>query len=88
VSFKCAAAALQRQLAAVTRLHRDGWTLLHFSAYKNHLEMTKVLLEHGADVNTKEENEYELHVQLLRCTGSWLLRHKAVQLGDALAQGR
>jgi ankyrin repeat protein len=32
-----------------------GWTPLYFAALKNHVEMVKLLLEHGADVNTKEE---------------------------------
>ena len=72
MSFTCAAAALQRQLAAVTRLHRDGWTLLHFAAYKNHVEMAKLLLEHHADVNAKAK--WVLPVQLLRCRCSLLLR--------------
>jgi ankyrin repeat protein len=39
----------------MTRLHRDGRTSLHLAAPKNHLEMVKLLLEHGADVDTKEE---------------------------------
>ncbi len=36
-------------------MHRDGRTPLHQAALKNHVEMVKLLLEHGADVNTKEE---------------------------------
>jgi ankyrin repeat protein len=37
----------------MTRLHRDGLTSLHLAAIKNHLEVAKVLLKHGADVNAR-----------------------------------
>ena len=37
----------------MTRLHRDGRTSLHLAAIKNHLEVAKVLLKHGADVNAR-----------------------------------
>ncbi len=49
---------LQRQLTAaaavqVTHFYSDGTTALHAAALKNHLEMAKLLLQHGADVNAK-----------------------------------
>jgi ankyrin repeat protein len=37
----------------MTRLHRNGFTPVLYAALKNHLEVAKVLLKHGADVNTK-----------------------------------
>ncbi len=39
----------------VTRLRRFGMTALHFAAVENHMEMVKLLLQHGADVNAKTE---------------------------------
>jgi ankyrin repeat protein len=36
-------------------LHRNGWTSVFCAAVNNDVEMTKVLLEHGADVNAKNE---------------------------------
>ncbi len=35
----------------VTRLRRDGWSALHAAAGKNYVEVAKVLLQNGADVN-------------------------------------
>ena len=49
-------------------MHRKGWTMLHWAAMKNHLEVAKMLLKHGADVNAQAK--WVLHVQLLRCRGS------------------
>ena len=37
----------------MTRLRRDGQAALHLATVENHLEVAKVLLKHGADVNTK-----------------------------------
>ena len=36
-------------------MHRKGWTMLHWAATKNFVEVAKMLLEHGADVNAKNE---------------------------------
>ena len=36
-------------------MRRDGRTALHLAAEKNHVEVAKVLLENGADVNVEEE---------------------------------
>ena len=37
----------------MTHLHRNGQAALHLAALKNHLEVAKVLLKHGADVNAR-----------------------------------
>ena len=37
----------------VTRLCRNGGTALLMAAAKNHVDVAKVLLQHGADVNEK-----------------------------------
>ena len=37
----------------MTHLHRTGLTSVISAALQNHLEVAKVLLEHGSDVNTK-----------------------------------
>ena len=47
---------LSRQLMTaaavqVTRFYSDGTKVLHEAAEKNHLEMVKLLLQRGADVN-------------------------------------
>jgi hypothetical protein len=39
----------------VTRLRRDGRTALHLAAGQNRVEVAKVLLENGADVNAKDK---------------------------------
>jgi ankyrin repeat protein len=36
-------------------LRRDGRTALHLAAGQNHVKVTKVLLENGADVNAKSK---------------------------------
>jgi ankyrin repeat protein len=36
-------------------LRRDGRTALHLAAGQNHVEVTKVLLQNGADVNAKDK---------------------------------
>ncbi len=49
---------LQEQLTAaaavqVTRFCSDSGTALHEAAAKNQMELVKVLLQHGADMNVK-----------------------------------
>ena len=39
----------------MTRLRRSGGTALHQAVGKKHVEMVKLLLQHGADVNAKTE---------------------------------
>ena len=34
-------------------MRRSGLTALHWAASENHVEMAKVLLQNGADVNVK-----------------------------------
>jgi len=74
---------LQEQLTAaaavqVTRFCSDSGTALHEAAAKNQMELVKLLLQHGADMNVK--TKWVSCVQLLRCRGSWRLQHQAVQL--------
>lgn len=40
-------------LLALTDL--DGWTALHYAAKENRLDLTKVLLDRGADANRKDK---------------------------------
>jgi len=39
----------------MTRLRRFGSTALHIAANQNHVEVAKLLLQHGANVNAKAE---------------------------------
>ena len=39
--------------ADVNASDEDGWTPLHFASYFGHLKITQLLLEHGAEVNSK-----------------------------------
>jgi ankyrin repeat protein len=41
--------------ADVNARYKDGWTSLHWAAFKGRVEVTRVLLDHG--VNTKLQNE-------------------------------
>jgi ankyrin repeat protein len=34
-------------------LHRKGWTMLHWAATTNLVEVAKMLLKHGADANAQ-----------------------------------
>ncbi len=36
-------------------MRRDGATALHLAAGQNHVEVAKLLLQHAADVNAKDE---------------------------------
>jgi ankyrin repeat protein len=42
--------------------HETGETALHLAAGEGHLEIVKLLLEHGADVNAKTAYETALHL--------------------------
>lgn len=36
---------------------------MHWAAYKGHIETVEILLQHGADINAKDRNQYTpLHV--------------------------
>ena len=73
-------AAVSGDLAKVKRLvvgcgvdpnirDKDGWTPLHYAAWKRRLKVVKLLLEHGADPNI-QENKYgktPLHYAVSRC---------------------
>jgi ankyrin repeat protein len=37
------------------RRNIHGQTALHLAALQNHVEVAKVLLDHGADINAKDE---------------------------------
>ena len=41
-------------------MRRFGGTALHAAAFKNHVDMAKLLLLHGADVNDKDKRVYPL----------------------------
>jgi ankyrin repeat protein len=50
----------------VTRFYSDGTKVLHEAAAKNHMEMAKLLLQHGANVNAMTEWVLCTFVQLLQ----------------------
>ena len=35
--------------------HQGGWTALHYAARGGHIEVARLLLDRGADVNSKNE---------------------------------
>ena len=35
--------------------HQVGWTTLHYAARGGHTELARLLLDRGADVNSKDE---------------------------------
>ena len=46
-------------------LMKDKWTALHYAAQKGHVDVAKVLIQNGADVNAVEEDNWTaLHSQL------------------------
>jgi ankyrin repeat protein len=49
---------LRRRLsdATVNSYAYDGWTPLHLAAFFGHLDAARVLLDHGADVNSVSQN--------------------------------
>ena len=50
------ARALVEAGADVSAKETDGWTPLHLSAQKGHLEVARALIEAGADVNAKKND--------------------------------
>ena len=38
-------------------VEKDKWTALHYAGEKGHVDVAKVLLENGADVNAVEEHK-------------------------------
>ena len=55
--------ALAKLLAAdptlVTRVHKSGWTLLHFASFAGNPAAVRVLLDHGAELEKRAENKFE-----------------------------
>ena len=40
---------------------QDGWTALHFAAYNNHPNVTKVLIGNGADITVVDKVQKTLY---------------------------
>ncbi|TMQ09623.1 MAG: ankyrin repeat domain-containing protein [Deltaproteobacteria bacterium] len=57
------AGALARLLTGdatlLTRVHKSGWTLLHFAAFAGNTEAVRVLLDRGAGLEKRAENKFE-----------------------------
>lgn len=49
---------LKRDITTRDAVDDDGYTPLHRAAYSNNVEIAKILLEHGANVNAKTEFEW------------------------------
>jgi ankyrin repeat protein len=41
------------------RVHKIGWTPLHFAAYAGNLETARLLLDQGADLEARAKNKFE-----------------------------
>ncbi len=41
---------------------RDGWSLLHYACFHNHVSIVRFLLEHGTDVNAKAMTSADMTV--------------------------
>ena len=49
---------LKKQIP-IDQTNERGWTPLHLAAGQNHLAITKLLIEHGADVNKPVRNSID-----------------------------
>lgn len=58
---------LQKDGTLICCKDSDGYTALHRSSYNGHVETVKILLENGADIASKTENNWEP----LHCACRW-----------------
>lgn len=49
---------LMRNESCKDSVDEDGYTSLHRACYNNHVEIARILLQYGANVNTKTEDEW------------------------------
>jgi ankyrin repeat protein len=48
----------EKQLQFINRTGKKGWTALHLAAFNGHIEIIRLLLQHGADLNAKDNQKW------------------------------
>lgn len=81
---------LMRDITTKDAVDDDGYTPLHRAAYSNHVDVAKILVQYGANVNARTEYEWTpLHSAVKWSnaeTAAFLLQHGADV--NALSQGK
>lgn len=79
-----ASAQLDRDPRLLNGRARNGWTALHFAAWKNQSEMVRLLLSRGAHANALDkDNRIPLHFTESRIVARMLIEHG----GAGIAKG-
>ena len=64
------------------KLCRQNETALYLTAKKNNIEIAKMLIEHGADVNQKSKCAFFSGEEPQRCAGELLSHHETLGASD------